>query len=108
MGFVDNPQVESDLERFEAALRKIGANAHLVELALGSPGRTESLNQMYSEFAEVMGSKVMGAKEWEGKKITEEVALHTIIGILREILGVEELTNLRAKLVAQAAAARPM
>ncbi|HZO98771.1 MAG TPA: hypothetical protein VFD30_00610 [Terriglobia bacterium] len=48
-----------------------------------------------------MASKVMGSKEWDGKQITEQVALHTKIGKLREILGVEELTNLRARLVSQ-------
>jgi len=56
---------------------------------------------MYGSFAEVMASKVMGSKEWDGKQITEQVALHTKIGKLREILGVEELTNLRARLVSQ-------
>jgi hypothetical protein len=59
---------------------------------------------MYGSFAEVMGSKVMGSKEWDGKQITEQVALHTIIGKLRDVLGVEELTNLRARLVSQALA----
>jgi len=93
------PQVEADLESFEAALRKIGAHAHLVEVAPGTPG---SIKQMFSEFAEVMGSKLMGVKEWDGVQITEDVALHTIIGKLRKVLGVEELTKLRARLVSQA------
>jgi hypothetical protein len=96
------PQVEADLELFEAALRRIGAHARLVATAPGGPGHNQSVKLMYSEFAEVMGSKVMGAKDWDGKEITEDVALHTIIGKLRKVLGVEELTNLRARLVSQA------
>jgi hypothetical protein len=59
---------------------------------------------MDGNFAEVTGSKVMGSKEWDGKQITEQVALHTIIGKLQEVLGVEELTNLRARLLSQALA----
>ncbi|HUY14763.1 MAG TPA: hypothetical protein VMX16_14215 [Terriglobia bacterium] len=96
------PQVEADLEGFEKALRKIGTSAYVVTNAPGSPGQNETVKGMYAQFAEVMGSKVMGAKEWDGKQITEDVALHTIIGKLRRVLGVEELTNLRARLVSQA------
>jgi hypothetical protein len=96
------PQVEADLERFEAALRTMGVAAHVVEKFPGSERHGELVKQMYSKFAEVMGSKVMGSTEWEGKQITEEVALFTIIGKFRKVLGVEELTNLRARLVSQA------
>jgi hypothetical protein len=96
------PQVETDLERFEAALRKMGASAYVVANAPGSPGHSDFVKQMYSDFAEVMGSKVMGAKEWEGRQITGDVALHTIIQKLRTVLGVEELTNLRSRLLCEA------
>ena len=96
------PQVEADLEPLEATLRNIGATAHVVETYPGGPGHAEFVREMYSKFAEVMGSKFMGSKEWEGKEITETVALYTIIGKLRKVLGVEELTDLRAKLVNQA------
>lgn len=96
------PQVEADLERFEAALRNMGVAAHVVEKFPGTERHEELVRQMYSKFAEVMGSKVMGSAEWEGKQITQEVALFTMIGKFRKVLGVEELTNLRARLVSQA------
>lgn len=95
-------QLEVELEPFEAALRKMGAAAWVNEAAPGGQGHSERINLMYREFVEVMGSKVMGASEWEGKKITNDVAIHTIIDKLRVVLGVDELTNLRAKILSQA------
>lgn len=95
-------EVETDLERFEAVLRKMGAAAHVVETAPGTQDHAKLVSLMYSTFAEVMGSKVMGSKEWQGGQISEEVALYTIIHKLRKVLGVEELTNLRSALVSEA------
>jgi hypothetical protein len=95
-------EVETQLEQFEAALRKMGAAAYVVETAPGTSEHGNLVNQMYSAFAEVMGSKVMGSKEWRGEQITEEVALYTIIHKLQKVLGVEELTNLRSALVSEA------
>jgi hypothetical protein len=96
------PQVEADLEGFEAALRSMGVAAHVVETFPGTPDHTELVRQMFNKFVEVMGSKVTGSKEWQGKQITEEVAVYTIVHKLQKVLGVEELTNLRANLVSQA------
>jgi hypothetical protein len=96
------PQVEADLEGFEAALRKMGSAAHVVETFPGTPEHTNLVGQMFSIFAEVMGSKVMGSKEWRGDQITEDVAVHTIIHKLQKALGIEELTDLRTKLVSDA------
>lgn len=101
------PRLEAELEPFEAALRNIGSAAWLVEKVPGSPAHAELVKQMYSKFAEVMGTKLMGSKQWESKEISEEVALYTIIGKLRKVLGVEELTGLRASLVSSASKARP-
>jgi hypothetical protein len=96
------PQLETDLEPFEAALRKIGSLAHLLDCVPGGPGHQNRVETMYKQFAEVLGSRLMGASEWEGRPITEEVAMHTILRKLRKVLGVEELTDLRASLVSQA------
>jgi len=95
-------QVETDLEKFERTVRSIGAHALVVEADSAGADRMRSVKLMYKQFAEVMGSKVMGSTQWEGEDISEEVALHRIIGILRKVLGVEELTRLRTQLVSQA------
>jgi hypothetical protein len=91
------PQVDTDLERFEAALRQIGANAHLVEPVPNDPDWNKSIKAMFGTFA-----KVMGSKGSEGETITEDLAIHTIIGRLRKVLGIEELTDLRRTLLSQA------
>jgi hypothetical protein len=95
-------EVETQLEGFESALRKMGAAAYVVETAPGTSEHANLVSQMYSAFAEVMGSKVMGSKESQREQITEEVALYTVIHKLQKVLGVEELTNLRSALVSEA------
>lgn len=96
-------QVEADLEKLEAALRSIGANANLVAALRGDHDLQNARREMYAKFAQVMGPKVMGSTEWQGETISEEVAVHTIIAKLRQVLGVEQLTQLRAHLISQAA-----
>lgn len=91
------PAIERQLDAFEAALRKIGANAHFVEVDLANPKRQEAITEMYALFAEVTGMK-----EWEGHPVTSDRAIETIIDGLRRVLGIDELTELRQKLVTRA------
>lgn len=91
------PDLEADLERFESALRQIGASAHVVNDFPGDKGHVERVKKMYSVFAEVIG-----LEEWEGEAVTEERAVKTLIGKLRKVLGIEELTSLREAFVTQA------
>ena len=95
------PQIESDLELFESALRKIGANAGYLKSTTNATDRQERIAEMYKTFADVMGSKWMGT-EWNGEKLTEELAITMVIRRLRGILGTEELTAIRAALLAKA------
>lgn len=95
------PKIEEDLELFESALRKIGANAHYVKIAPQAEDHGQRIAEMYKTFADVMGSKLMGS-EWHGEKLTEELAISMVIRRLRGILGIEELTAIRTALVDQA------
>jgi hypothetical protein len=88
------PELETSLEGFERAIRKIGANAGLLE---HMPGDTATIHEMYLLFAEVTGEK-----EWQGKPITGDVAVATVIGRLRKVLGIDELTLLRSEFVKRA------
>jgi hypothetical protein len=49
---------------------------------------------MFGQFAEVVG-----LARWEGKEITGEGAVSTVIRKLRKVLGIDELTQLRTELV---------
>ena len=91
------PRVDSELERFEAVVRRIGANAQSLDLAPGAQGRSVRIEEMYSLFNEVVG--------WEKREdtpLTQDRAITTIIGKLRQVLGIEELTALRSTLVSRA------
>lgn len=96
--------IEQELEKFESALRKIGAAAHLEDHAGDMPGKGARIEEMYKTFAEVIGEKTMGSDEWEGEKLSEDRAVSMLIRRLRSILGTEELTQLRRAIVTKAAA----
>jgi hypothetical protein len=49
------PDIESQLEKFEGALRKIGANAWLLGELRADENRGEAIRDAYRTFAEVMG-----------------------------------------------------
>jgi hypothetical protein len=95
------PKIEADLEIFEAALRNIGATAGYLQNAIEAKDRQEKINTMYKTFADVLGARWMGT-EWQGEKLTEQLAITTVIRNLRNILGIEELTAIRTALIVKA------
>lgn len=96
------PKIEEDLECFDSALRRIGANAGYVNSATGAEDRPQRIASMFKTFADVMGTKFMGASEWEGESLSEELAVSMVIRKLRAILGIEELTQMRVAFVTNA------
>ncbi len=96
------PQIEEDLEVFESALRQIGANAGYINDAPDAEDRPQRIAAMYKTFASVMGVKFMGTSEWQGESLSEELAVSMVIRKLRAILGIEELTKMRAVFVKNA------
>ena len=93
-------KIEQDIEPFQTEPQKIGADASYVSSKadkLSQEQRDRYINQMYTALA-----KVTGMKEWEGEKLTDELAVSSQIRLLRSILGTEELNEIRHFLVAKA------
>jgi hypothetical protein len=94
--------VENDLNQFESALKLIGANSGYLEDMQGSDKegqeRLKAMNEMYNTFA-----KVMGLEEWRGEKLTDELAIASLVRKLRCLVGAEELTKMRSTLIMKAA-----
>jgi len=92
------PEVEAELMKFERALRTIGAQAELLEDLWADEDRTEAVKKAYGTFA-----AVMGWEKWRGEAVaTRDVAAEKIIEGLREVLGISELTRLRAVILKRA------
>lgn len=91
------PELETVLGRFEGAMQSMGAKARLLDQVPEMEQRAKVVGEMYAEFAELIG-----LAKWDGKDTSNERAVATIIGKLRDILGVGELTQLRSELVKRA------
>ena len=91
------PEIETQLEKFEGALRKIGANAWLLGELREMRSRKDVIKGAYSTFA-----AVMGWEKWQGEAVTGDLAAERVIEGLRSVLGITELTQLRAELVKRA------
>ena len=87
------PAIEVNLDKFEAAIRKIGADAGFVAVDLVHPDRSEVIREMYALFKEVMG------KGYSDQPVTADHAISTVIAQLRHVLGTDELTELRQTFV---------
>lgn len=92
-----SPEVETQLGKFESALRKIGANAWLLKELRADEDRTGAIKEAYGTFA-----AVMGWEKWQGEAVTRDLAAERVFDGLRNVLGISELTALRAALVKQA------
>lgn len=55
---------------------------------------------MYKSFVNLLGAEHMG-EEWQGERLSEELAISMVIRRLRGILGTEELTEMRIALVSK-------
>lgn len=84
------------LDKFERALREIGATEHLAEqLPLGDK-RSQLIDKLYGTFMDVVQLEALPDKP------TPEIAVTHIIDKLRDHLGVTELTTLRKYYLAEA------
>lgn len=92
-----DPEITTELGKFEGALRTIGANAWLLQELRADDDRTDAIAQAYGTFAEVMGFET-----WQGKPVTKDRTLEKVIDKLRKVLGIYELTRLRSELIGRA------
>jgi len=86
------PDILSVIDKFEDALRGIGARAQS-EPYFQKTGNREMINQMYDSLYNVLGIKIE-----EGKQVKSEIAVTTIINFFQKLLGIEELTQIRQQL----------
>jgi len=93
--------IHKGLEPFEAALREIGALSGLVDdlRGTGDPARPDAVRKMYAVF-----KRLMQLTEIDDAT-SADATVEAVQARLRAILGIEELTLLRQRLVAQAVAA---
>lgn len=95
-------KIEADLELFESALRRLGADAQYLKSVAGTKDTPQRTAAMYKTFVNVIGSKFMGASKWDGEELSEDLAVSMVIQRLRAILGTEELTEMRGAIVSKA------
>ncbi len=93
------PEIENQLEKFESALRKIGANAWLLGELRATDDPTDAVvKEAYGSFA-----AVMGWEKWQGEAVpARDVAAEKVVQGLRKVLGIGELTRLRSDLMKRA------
>jgi hypothetical protein len=92
-------RINADLDEFESALRKLGADAHFIRSTTGHEGyaeqRTLSIDRNFELFGRILGLK-------SSDNIQEEPMVEALKTKVRAILGVEGLTRLREHLIKQA------
>jgi hypothetical protein len=97
-------EMEVPLETIEAALRRIGAGHHRCEVdhRMSYDERMAIHREIYKLFADLVGAKVLGPFP-DGEQFSEEMAIGNVIRGLGRILGVDDLTRLRQKILNNAA-----
>jgi hypothetical protein len=92
-------RIDSELDTFESALRKLGADAIFIATTTGHEGyAAQRLLRIERNFE--LFSRILGLESNEG--IQEESMIGALKSKVREILVVEELTWLREHLIKQA------
>jgi hypothetical protein len=92
-------QINSELDEFESALRKLGADAHFIRETAGNGAyaeqRTLRIDRNFERFARILGLE-------NNENIQQQSMVEALKTRVRAILGIEELTKLRDHLVRQA------
>lgn len=81
---------------YEKALIEIGSKARLEEHLPVGEKRTRVIDEMFKTFSDVAGIRD------EGSNIDEQITTEKIINHLQQVLGIQELTTLRRKVIAEA------
>lgn len=91
-----NVGLENKLERFERAIREIGAGG-TTENSSGTVRNPEKHQDLVCKVLSIIGEE-----EYRGVPLDNDLAVTTIIQKLREVLGTEELAKVRGRLVKKA------
>ncbi len=95
-------KINADLDEFESAIRKLGADAHFITSTTGHEGYSEQRSLRIDSNSELF-SRILGLNINDG--IQEKSMVENLKSKVRAILGVEELTKLREHLIQQASKA---
>jgi len=79
---------------FEVALRKLGAGASVLEHSPVSEGSSQRADQIDKLFHDILAVK-------EGTELEKDLAASRVIRYLQDFLGIEELSRLRASMLAE-------
>lgn len=93
-------EMNAELDRFEGGVRKLGANAHFVQVTTGERHHNEKRALKIDENFQLFGS-ILGL-DGIGEEIDEHMTVEAVKRTVRGILGIEELSRLRAKLIREA------
>ena len=93
------PEIDAKLEPFEKALNKMGRDAAIADpqFAASVPNRHEIVDRMYKTFSELFGFPA-----WNGEALSSELAVTSLMGHLRDTLGIEVFGSLRQSTVRHA------
>jgi hypothetical protein len=91
--------INENLEKFESAIRTLGAHAHFIKKTAGEPSYAEQRSIKIDENHELF-SEILGIDKQDD--VNEEYAVDAIKGKVRKILGTEQLTELREHLLNKA------
>ena len=87
--------IESNLEPFEQALRTIGADSNFYRTDPSEANSQGAVNEMYKTFKNVLSIN----DNLNSSDVDPKIATSTIIKNIRDILKIEELTNIRHYLI---------
>lgn len=93
-------EMNTDLDRFEGGIRKLGANAHFVKVTTGDRNQAENRALKIDENFQLFGS-ILGL-DGIGDELDENLTVETVKRTVRNILGIEELSRLRTKFIREA------
>jgi len=92
-------EIEEKLFSFELAFRKVGAGEALIEsLPVGSEQWNNEIEETFRLFNELIGARDPSGSNGE----KEAAATYKMVDYIRAILGIDELTELRQKIIQKA------
>jgi hypothetical protein len=89
------PTIQNGLASFEHALRTIGANAETYQMSPEEANKRGFVQEAYR-----LLSDILEYKKKPGETADETIAVTKVLTLLREFLGIEDLTTLRQRLIA--------
>jgi hypothetical protein len=95
-----NPDLDAKLDKFESAINSIGADAWLLKEDPSVENRAQLIRSVHNTYKQVLGFQGVLADD----EVVSERTVRGTVDSLRKLLGIQELTELRLRLVGRASA----